>query len=162
MIRSFGPALLIAVFLAALLAPSHLLLAKVKDSAADRCALEIKNVTDLPAVEAFTAVVRGLGKWCDACHSYRGEPQALSIDLEKACILNKLPNRGFVRHLELAYYHLQITTLRFTGGLGPLQEIGVNGAMTVEITEVDKPTQIPVIYSVTGYSKQQLNKRARL
>lgn len=158
--QNFGPAILCFVFSAALLTPGSSLRAEVKDSAADGFALEINKVTDLPVGEAFTAFVKGFGNWWDASHSYSGDPKALSIDLEKACILEKLPEGGFVRHLELAYYHPQKTALRFTGGLGPLQEMGVGGAMTIEISEVDKRTQIQVRYTVAGYSKQQLDKLA--
>lgn len=160
MIRCFGPVLLCVVFSAELLAPSNLLLAEVKDSAAGRFALECKKVTDLPAGEAFTAFVKGYGKWWHASHSHNGDPQALSIDLEKACILKQPPNRSFVRHLKLANYHPQNITPCFTSGLGPPQETGVDGAMTVETTEVDKRTQIQALYSVTGYSKHRLNKLA--
>ena len=44
----------------------------------------------------------------------------------------KLPDGGFVRHLQIVYYQPG-KSLRLTGGLGPLQELGVHGSLVFSV-----------------------------
>ena len=54
--------------------------------------------------------------------------------------------------------HMQVVfvdpgkTIRMTGGLGPLQSMAVNGAMTIMLKQVATGTQCEIIYTVGGYS----------
>lgn len=135
--------------------------AEVKDSAGDGFSLQISSETKLNAADSFRVFVDDFSKWWDASHSYSGDAKNLKIDLDKACFLETLPKGGFVRHMELAYYHPAKRELRFTGGLGPLQAMGVQGAMSVSIQSVtETETTVSVQYNVAGFSSQQLDKIA--
>lgn len=103
----------------------------------------------LSAADAYTAFVRDFNKWYDAAHSYSGRSENLSLDMEKHCMLEKLPDGGFVRHMEIVY-HQPGKVLRLSGGLGPLQEMGVAGALTFAFAESEGHTTVLMTYAVTG------------
>ena len=46
--------------------------------------------------------------------------------------------------------------LRLSGGLGPLQELGISGTMTWKFNAKQKGTSLDVTYSVSGYTPQGL------
>jgi hypothetical protein len=121
--------------------------------------LSIKKSTALPAKEVYHAIVNDYSTWWDVSHSYSGEAGNLSIDLDRGCIYEKLPGGGFVRHLELVY-HNPGTALRVTGGLGPLQELGVQGALTFQLVESEGRTEIQVTYNVVGTTGLNLDQLA--
>jgi hypothetical protein len=87
--------------------------------------------TPLAPREALSAFVK-IGAWWSDSHTYSGAARNLKIDLRPGgCWCESFKNGGFVRHMTLEYYAPE-KTLRFAGGLGPLQEMGVSGAMTVQ------------------------------
>ena len=133
--------------------------ADVVASAPDGFSLQQAVATKLDPDLAFKKMVSEFGEWWDASHSYSGEGKNLRIDVEQGCILETLPNGGFVRHLELCYYDPG-KAIRFSGGLGPLQEMGVSGALTFKFTKEDDSTKIELLYHVHGHSKQQLDQLA--
>ncbi len=98
-------------------------------------------------------------KWWDGAHSFSGNANNLSMDFEKACFLEKLPNGGFVRHLEIAH-HRPGQRICLTGGLGPLQEMGVHGAMTISFTDQDGKGELKVTYNVSGFRPDGLDEFA--
>ena len=118
-----------------------------------------KIETTRDAKAAFQVFVDDFNQWWDSAHSYSGKSENLSIDLDQRCILEKLANGGFVRHLEIVYY-APGKAIRFTGGLGPLQQMGVAGALTVTFSKTDKGTSILLEYNVSGRLDQGLDKLA--
>lgn len=111
------------------------------------------------AKEVFLTLTEDFSKWWDPAHSYSGNADNLAINLEKSCLLETLPDGGFVRHMEIVYIQPG-KSLRMTGGLGPLQEMGVNGAMTFALSEKEGKTQIKLTYNVSGFTGLQLQKLA--
>lgn len=93
--------------------------------------------------------VRG---WWSSEHTFSHDAKNLKIDARPGgCWCEKLPGGGFVRHMEVVYA-APGAMLRLSGGLGPLQEMAVNGAMTVKF-EADGPsTTVTMTYAVGGYA----------
>jgi hypothetical protein len=91
--------------------------------------------------------------WWLSAHTYSGNSANLSLSLRQGgCWCEKLPNGGFVRHMEVVLV-IPGDTLRVTGGLGPLQGIGATGALTFTLKDGAKGTTTVVAeYAVTGYS----------
>lgn len=118
-----------------------------------------KFETKLGKADAFRVFVDDIAQWWDAAHSYSGKADSLSIDLEQRCFLETLPAGGFVRHLEIVYYEPG-KAIRFTGGLGPLQQMGVCGALTVSFTEQNGKTVVEIEYNVSGRLEQGLDRFA--
>jgi uncharacterized protein YndB with AHSA1/START domain len=131
--------------------------AEVTSSAADGFQIKITKTTAGNPRAVFARLVNDLSRWWDADHSYSGQAENFSMDLEKQCMLEKLPDGGFVRHMEIVFYQPG-KILRLTGGLGPLQEMGVSGAMTFSFTEAGDKTDIELTYNVAGSEAQNLDK----
>ncbi len=125
--------------------------ATVKDSAANGFTLtQSYDVAASPAdaYKKFLAV----GEWWESSHTFSQNAHNLSIE-EKAqgCWCEKLPGGGGVRHMELIYF-APGKTLRFSGGLGPLQSFAGAGAMTITFTAKDGGTHVDMSYAVFAYS----------
>ena len=132
---------------------------EVVDSAPDGFQIKVTIETNAKPARAFQKLTAGYSRWWDPNHSYSGKAENLKMDFEKGCIYEKLDQGGFVRHMEIVYCRPN-KAIRLTGGLGPLQEIGVAGALTFKISEKNGKTQVELSYVANGYSKQNLDKIA--
>lgn len=133
--------------------------AEVTSSAADGFQIKITKSVAGGASEVCECLVNDISKWWDATHSYSGNAQNFSMDLENHCLLEKLPDGGFVRHMEIVFYQPR-RVLRLTGGLGPLQEMGVTGALTFKLNQNGDYTDVELTYNVVGRDAQNLEKLA--
>ena len=79
--------------------------------------------------------------------------------MQGGCWCESLPDGGFVRHLDVLYA-APGRALRLQGGLGPLQGMGVSGAMTFVLKAEGATTRIVVDYVVSGYAAGGLEKVA--
>ena len=141
-----------------LAAPLHSV-AQVKEVSEGGFLISISRTVDLSAADAYAAFVDDFSEWYDASHSYTGKGENLSLDLREHCMLERLPDGGFVRHMEVVF-HQPGKMLRMTGGLGPLQGMGVAGAMTFSFSENEGQTTISMSYSVSGGHHLKLDKLA--
>jgi hypothetical protein len=104
-----------------------------------------------------------VGSWWAPAHTYSGKSSNLSITLGPGpggCWCEKLDKGGFVRHLEVVLV-MPPKTLRLSGGLGPLQAMGVSGALTFTLKgETPGTTTVVAEYAVSGYSRAGLTQLA--
>ncbi len=106
--------------------------------------------------KAFTEIQR----WWDPAHTYSGVASNLSLDVSPGgAFLEKLPEGGFVKHLEVVYA-APGKELRLLGGLGPLQSMGVHGAMTIQFEEFGRGSRTVVLYNVSGFAETGLENLA--
>ena len=156
---SIQPACLI-VIVSLVLLPAGPVSAEVKQRAADGFLLEFEREVEVAPGEAYDRMVRDFGSWWNPEHSYGGVAENLSLHLEQRCLLETLPEGGFVRHLEIvAHMPGQMMVLR--GGLGPLQPMGVNGALVIQFRPGDNGRSlISVRYAVHGPTYQNLQELA--
>lgn len=135
--------------------------AEVKVSAKDGFQIEITKVVSMKPEQAYDSFVTDLPRWWDIDHTYTQKRDNLSLDLDKHCLLERLPKGGFVRHMEVVF-HQPGKVLRLSGGLGPLQGMGVAGAMTIAFEPLeDGKTRVKLNYVVTGASFQNLDSIAK-
>ncbi|MEZ6096450.1 MAG: DUF6370 family protein [Pirellulaceae bacterium] len=104
------------------------------------------------AKSAFSIMVEDLNQWWSSDHTWSGDAANLSFDLERRQMIETLPAGGFVRHMEIVYYSPEQTMLRLDGALGPLQGMGLTGALTLAVKHVDEKTQVELTYCVSGHS----------
>ncbi len=98
--------------------------------------------------------------WWASDHTYSGDAKHLSLAaVQGGCWCESLPDGGFVRHLDVLYA-APGRALRLQGGLGPLQGMGVSGAMTFVLKAEGATTRIVVDYVVSGYAAGGLEKVA--
>jgi hypothetical protein len=93
-----------------------------------------------------------LRSWWSAEHTYSGKASALSLDARPGgCWCEKLANGGGVRHMSVSYVDPG-RTIVFEGGLGPLQQMGAGGAMTVSFKPGASGSEVTLIYNVSGFT----------
>ncbi|MEM7781883.1 MAG: ATPase [Planctomycetota bacterium] len=128
-------------------------------SAPDGFQMTLRQTTILSPEQTSEKMVNDFAKWWDGSHSYSGKAENLSLDLKKMAMFEELPDGGFVRHLEIIYFQPG-KAIRLSGGLGPLQPMGVNGSLTISLKKIETGTQIDLQYNVSGAAKLSLDKLA--
>jgi uncharacterized protein YndB with AHSA1/START domain len=100
---------------------------------------------------AFRAIV-DVAAWWDKDHTYSGDARNLSVVPQPGgCFCEKLPNGGGVEHARVVHV-APGSLLRLDGALGPLQELGVSGSLSWEITKAAGGSTIAMTYAVGGYA----------
>jgi uncharacterized protein YndB with AHSA1/START domain len=126
--------------------------ADVVDSSAGGFTVKTVVQISAPAMNVYRAMVDRVWAWWESSHTFSGSASNLSIDATPGgCFCEKLPNGGGVRHMTVVYVDPG-KLLRLSGGLGPLGEMAVAGAMTVKVTENAGKTTVEMTYRVGGYS----------
>ena len=149
--------LLIILFVSSAVAA---LKAEVIDSSAHGFTVRSTIVVKGSAKQAYQRFVKEVGKWWDSEHTYTGKASNLSIDARLGGYFSeKLPGGGFVEHMRVVYADPG-KILRMAGGLGPMQELGVAGAMTIAFVEKDSKTEVTMTFAAGGYMKQGLGSIA--
>jgi arylamine N-acetyltransferase len=100
------------------------------------------------AYAAFTKI----GSWWSSAHSFSGDAKNITIDAKPGgCWCEALPNGGFVKHMDIVHA-APGSMLVFSGGLGPLQFMGVAGSMTVSFQPAKSAnaTTMTLRYDVGG------------
>ncbi len=99
---------------------------------------------------AYDAFVK-IGQWWNDAHSYSGAAKNISIEPKAGgCWCEALPNGGSVQHMTVVQANPGAMMV-FSGGLGPLQFMGVAGSMKVTFKAQAKGTHVSVIYAVGGF-----------
>lgn len=131
--------------------------AEVIGSAPGGFKIQISEEAAATPQQVYRALTEGISKWWDKSHTYSGDASNLYLEAEpKGWFGEKLPQGGFVRHLEVVYV-APGKSIRLLGGLGPLQGMGVNGAMTIELVgQGNDKTEIRLLYIVHGFDPNGL------
>ena len=147
-------AVLLATAMAA--APVH---AEVKDATPQGFTLENSVWVPTTPQVAYAALVNDVGRWWPADHTWWGDASKLSIS-DKAggcfCEINGAQQA----------WHMTVTftdpgkLLRMTGGLGPLQGMGLHGALEWRFAAENDGTRITLWYRAGGYTPDDIGKFA--
>ncbi len=149
--------LVTAVLLGLLAAPSS---AEVLDSAANGFTVKHSLTVNASRAETYAAAVNQFSSWWHPDHSISGIADNLYIDAKPhGCFCEKLGTDGGVIHMSVTFVNPQ-TMLRFTGGLGPLGLMGLNGNLTWEFKDTDEGTLVIWQYAVGGYLDGGLDQLA--
>lgn len=111
--------------------------------------------------EVYNRLVSDVASWWDPVHTFSGDSTRLSIDDNPGGCFCETPGEGGgVSHLTIVY-SAPGKMLRMSGGLGPLQALGVIGSLTVNLEEGGEGTMLEVSYRVGGYLKEGLDSWAQ-
>jgi uncharacterized protein YndB with AHSA1/START domain len=133
--------------------------AEVVDSAAGGFTVKQTLSVAAPAAKAWAALIDPRS-WWDKSHTWSGDAANLSLDAKpNGCFCEKLPGGGGVRHMTVVYAEPR-KLLRMSGGLGPLQDLAVSGAMTFKLTEAEGKTTLEMTYKIGGYAPTGLGALA--
>ena len=113
-----------------------------------------------PRPKVYDALAQSVGGWWDPQHTYSGDAKNLSIDPKPGgCFCERLVEQGGVQHAMVVLV-IPGKTLRLVGGLGPLQDSGVQGSLTFDLAEREVGTDVSITYSVGGYRQGGLGALA--
>jgi uncharacterized protein YndB with AHSA1/START domain len=134
--------------------------ADVIDSAPNGFTSEHVLTIAAPPTQVFKSLVEDVGRWWDPAHSYSGVAENFTIDPRPGgCFCEQLGDGGYVEHMRVVFIDPG-KTLRLAGGLGPLQALGVAGAMTFSLKPAASGTELTYRYVVGGYGGGGLDELA--
>lgn len=109
---------------------------------------------------AWAAAVE-VGRWWSSAHTMSGDATRMTIEPRvQGCFCESLGQEAGVVHLTVTSV-MPGTSLRLSGGLGPLGLMGVNGNMTWDFEAVEESgTRIRFKYAVGGYMNGGLDQIA--
>ena len=100
--------------------------------------------------------------WWSSQHTFSKSAGNLTLDAKAGgCWCETLPDGGSVQHLAVVFADPG-KTLVMRGALGPLQGLGVEGAMSIVLKPAADGTDLSLTYSVGGYLKDGLASWAAL
>jgi uncharacterized protein YndB with AHSA1/START domain len=142
---------------AALLCPAR---AEVNDAAPNGFAItQVVHVAAPP--EAVYAALIVPSSWWSARHTFSGSAANLTLDPKAGgCWCEKLGDGASVQHMT-AVFVLPNKKLVLRGALGPLQGLGVDGAMTIDLKPEDGGTELHLAYNVGGFLADGLESWAK-
>lgn len=89
------------------------------------------------------------GKWWPADHTWWGDANGLTIDaFAGGCFCEKSGDKS-AEHMRITLVDTH-NSMRMTGGLGPLQGMGMYGALDWTFEANDQGTQVTMTYRVNG------------
>lgn len=146
-----------AIALSALALPAQ---AEVKDSSPSGFTIENVAVVPVSPDVAWKALVDDVGRWWPADHTWWGDASKLSITARAGGCFCETDGERQAAHMAVAFVDPG-KTLRLTGGLGPLQGMGLHGALEFRLAaNPDGGTTITLWYRVGGYTPDDLSKFA--
>lgn len=147
-------AVLLATAMAA--APAH---AEVKDATPQGFTLE--NSVWVPATPqvAYAALVNDVGRWWPADHTWWGDASRLSISGKAGGCFCEINGAQQAWHMTVTFTDPG-KLLRMTGGLGPLQGMGLHGALEWRFAAENDGTRITLWYRAGGYAPDDIGKFA--
>lgn len=143
--------------LAGCLAPQ--VAAEVKDSAPSGFTIENSEWVPVAPDVAWDALVNQVGHWWPADHTWWGDASRLSIAPAAGGCFCEIDGLRQAQHMKVVFVDPG-RLMRMTGGLGPLQGLGLDGALEWRFAAEDQGTRITLHYRVGGYSPDDLGRFA--
>lgn len=108
----------------------------------------------------YRALTEEVGRWWHPDHTHSKNSRNLSIvPRPGGCFCEKLGNGGGAEHMRVVVA-MPGRLLRLDGALGPLQEAGLTGSMTWDLTGSGSSTKVVLTYGVGGHMRGEFQKIA--
>ena len=125
--------------------------AEVIDRSESGFTLQTQREFDATPKEVYDTLTLEVHRWWNLDHTYAGKDGMMTMDTTPGgCFCESLPGGGWVEHMRIVYVEPN-KLLRMSGGLGPLQSLGVAGAMSFTLSEEEGKTVLVFRYQVGGY-----------
>jgi hypothetical protein len=118
----------------------------------------IENRADVPtdAMTTWKALVDDVGEWWPRDHTWWGEASELTIEPRAGGCFCERNGAQQAQHLQVTFVDPG-RLLRLTGGLGPLQGMGLHGVLEFRLAPgTDGGTTITLFYRAGGYTPDDL------
>jgi len=112
--------------------------------------IKLEQTVNVDVIKAYQQFLR-VGQWWNSEHTWFGKAENLSIEAKAGGCFCEKSGEKEVLHMTVSYIEPN-KEIRFIGGLGPLQMLGVNGGMSWEFVKMDENnTKIIQQYQVVGF-----------
>ena len=109
--------------------------------------------------EQVYAAIGQIGKWWNSKHTWSGNAANLSLPLNAgACFCENWDN-GSVQHAQVVFVKKN-EMVRLQGGIGPLQDMAVNGVLTFAIAADTNGALLKLTYRINGSPNSALDQMA--
>lgn len=134
-------------------------LAEVKDANPDGFTLENAGWVPADADTVWKSLVDEVGLWWPADHTWGGDATKLSIEPRAGGCFCEIDGARQAEHLRVVYVEPG-KLLRMSGGLGPLQGMGLHGVLEFRLTPAQQDgrdgARIVLFYRAGGYGPEDL------
>ena len=113
--------------------------------------LENTVAVEQDVATTWTAFVEEIDNWWPKDHSWWLDQGTFSIDSHAGGCFCERNGESSAEHMRIVFVDPG-KLLRMSGGLGPLQGMGLNGALDFSFSEADGGTEVVMTYSVSGFS----------
>ncbi len=101
-----------------------------------------------------------LPAWWDPAHTYSKKADNLSLNLTPGgCLCERFPDGGGIEHLRVVYVDPGKHMI-FTGALGPLLSMAVNGVLDVQVKSTAGGSELTLDYRASGFYNGGADKLA--
>ena len=150
------PILILVIFLIGLSPTSN---AEVLDAANNGFVIESKATVESSPEQSYQQFMR-INEWWDGDHSWFGSADNFSISNKVGGCFCEIDGDRQVEHMRVSFVDPN-KEVRLLGGLGPLQMMGVHGAMSWKFVALESGgTEIVHRYAVSGFLNGGLDKLA--
>ncbi|MBL8548579.1 MAG: SRPBCC family protein [Hyphomonadaceae bacterium] len=122
--------------------------AEVAEAGPGHFQLRFSDTVEKPPADVWRAIGR-IGAWWDSAHTYSGEARNMRLAVRAGGCFCEVWDGASVEHMRAIYVRPQ-EALRLDGALGPLQEMGVVGILTMTLAAEGARTRLTWTYRVVG------------
>ncbi len=149
--KALAGAFLLAV--ATVAAPAQ---AAIKDAKPNGFTVENSEWVPVSPQVAYAALVNDVGRWWPADHTWWGDASKLSISDKVGGCFCEINGAQQAWHMTVTFTDPG-KLMRMTGGLGPLQGMGLDGALEWRFVEEKGGTRITLWYRAGGYTPDDMS-----
>ena len=131
--------------------------ARIVDQVANGFTVENSQWVPTDPAASWKAFAEDVGKWWPADHTWWGDASKLSISQKVGGCFCEINGAQQAWHMTVVFVDPG-KTMRMTGGLGPLQGMGLGGALEWRFVEENGGTRITLWYRAGGYTPDDLTK----
>ncbi len=119
----------------------------------------LENTIEVPVTpeRAWLALVNEVGLWWPAGHSWFGKAENFRIEPRAGGCFCEIDGARQVEHMRITHVNPG-QRLRMLGGLGPLQGMGLHGALDWIFEATEAGTRLTLRYQVGGYTPEPLGE----
>lgn len=133
--------------------------AELLNSSPQGFTIENSIVVPVDQATAWKGLVHDVNLWWPKDHSWWGKDGKFSIEPRAGGCFCETSGKRQALHMTVSFVDPGVL-LRMLGGLGPLQGMGLNGALDWKFEKVDEGTRIVMHYTGGGYTTEDLVKFA--
>ncbi|GAC08162.1 SRPBCC family protein [Paraglaciecola chathamensis] len=111
--------------------------------------LENTVLINAPAKQVWAALVSDIDYWWPKDHTWWGNKGTLTLRPVAGGCFCETAGENSAEHMRISFVEVN-HILRMTGGLGPLQGMGIYGALTWQLTAQNNRTKLVLTYQAHG------------